>query len=594
MCRVWVGMLVAITIALFLLACAKVEPTPVPTGPIPATTIPPTSTPPPTVAPTVAPTAAPTPTPTTVVARLPAKGVNGGSLVVASSASFPHRDVHQSVQESLTSLGPGISYSRLLRLKTEPGQTQPNLSIECDLCQSWTLTKDLTYEFKLRPDITWQDVPPVNGRLLTAQDLIFSYGRLGTPGWPNESLVSPFGEVAAISDSTLSVKLNLPDADALLSLADGHAKVVASETVEQFGDLKESPVIGTGPWTWEGPREGGGSNFVRNDGYFEPGAPFLDELKIKVVKDGDDAEFPGEGRLAAFLAGQVDVVDLPPRAWDRLGKSNLEFDSVMHLQAGSGLLLSFNLQDPFFADEQMRKAVFRAIDPWDYVDTLWSGQGSVSTGMPVPGPDWLLSKDEIRTRHFANPSQSRTLLQDANHGEPKEIQLTVWSESENQIYSDLGENIAEDLRAVDFDVAVRRLNPDQFRKTVMRPARDFQLALGILPPTTTPNGFLLALLHSEGRWNIANHTDYELDAMIEAQAVDFNPDSRKKRLEEIQRHVLDRGYVFSPVTGATRWAFRNGLKGFHPNAALSEYIHWSRVWMDPEATTLHRKPKVPR
>jgi len=128
---------------------------------------------------------------------------------------------------------------------------------------------------------------------------------------------------------------------------------------------------------------------------------------------------------------------------------------------------------------------------------------------------------------------------------------------------------------------VRRLNPDQFQKTVMRPARDFQLALGILPPTTTPNGFLLALLHSEGRWNIANHTDSELDAMIEAQAVDFNSDSRKKRLEEIQRHVLDKAYVFSPVTGATRWAFRNGLKGFHPNAALSEYIHWSRVWLDP-------------
>ena len=232
MCRVGVGTLVAITIALFLLACAKVEPTPVPTEPFPATAIPPTSTPPPTVAPTAI------PTPTTVVARLPATGINGGSLGVASSASFPHRDVRQSVQESLTSLGPGISYSRLLRLKTAPGQTQPNLSIECDLCQSWTLTKDLIYEFELRPDIAWQDVPPVNGRLLTAQDLTFSYGRLGTPGWPNESLVSPFGEVSAISDSTLSVKLNLPDADALLSLADGHAKVVASETVEQFGDLK--------------------------------------------------------------------------------------------------------------------------------------------------------------------------------------------------------------------------------------------------------------------------------------------------------------------------------------------------------------------
>ena len=84
----------------------------------------------------------------------------------------------------------------------------------------------------------------------------------------------------------------------------------------------------------------------------------------------------------------------------------------------------------------------------------------------------------------------------------------------------------------------------------------------------------MALLHSGGRWNIANHDDAELDALIGAQAVDLDAVSRKERLEEIQRHILDRAYLFSPVTGATRWAFPPGLKGFHPNAALSEYIHW--------------------
>ncbi len=574
--RVWAGALIAIVMTLFILACGRETPTAVPSTPIPATAVPPTKTP----TQTVAPTATPSPTPTPVVGLLP-EGVSGGSLIVAGSAGFPHRDVHQSVQESLTSLGPGIAYSRLLRLKTSPDQTQPNLIIECDLCQSWTLTDDLVYEFQLRPQVRWQDLSPVNGRPLMAEDLVFSYKRMGSAGWPNESLASQFVGLEATAVGSFSAGLALPDADALLSLADGHAKVVAPEVVDQFGDLKDSPVIGTGPWIWDGTREDGGTNFSRNNDYFEPGAPFLDELVITVVKDTRGAEFPGEGRLAAFLAGQVDVTALPPEAWRSLEASGTGFDSFLSLHGGSGVVLTFNVQDLFFADENLRKAAFRAMDPWDYVDTLWSGQGSSGLGIPVPETDWLLSKGQIRGEYFADPTRSRALLNALDDSASREIQLTVWSEPGAPIYASLGDKIAEDLRAANFKVTVRRLNPDQFQQMVMGPDRDFQIAMGVLPPAGTSNGYLLALLHSGGRWNIANHADSELDSMIEAQAVDFNLGSRKGRLEEIQRHILDRAYVFSPVTGATRWAFRPDLKGFHPNAALSEYIHWSRVWLEP-------------
>ena len=79
---------------------------------------------------------------------------------------------------------------------------------------------------------------------------------------------------------SLRLDLGLPDADALLSLADGHAKVVAAEVVERFGDLKDSPVIGTGPWIWDETGEAGEITFKRNTGYFAPGLPFLDEFVV--------------------------------------------------------------------------------------------------------------------------------------------------------------------------------------------------------------------------------------------------------------------------------------------------------------------------
>ena len=101
------------------------------------------------------------------------QGSQGGSLTIASAVHLPHRDVHQEVQEALTALGPGMAYSRLLRLRSGEGLEQPHLMLECDLCESWKLTSDLVYEFRLRSDVRWQNVEPVNSRPLVAGDLAF-------------------------------------------------------------------------------------------------------------------------------------------------------------------------------------------------------------------------------------------------------------------------------------------------------------------------------------------------------------------------------------------------------------------------------------
>ena len=68
--------------------------------------------------------------------------------------------------------------------------------------------------------------------------------------------------------------------------------------------------------------------------------------------------------------------------------------------------------------------------------------------------------------------------------------------------------------------------------------------------------------------------------MIERQASEFDSDKRKDLLKRIQRRVLEQAYLFIPVTGASRWVFDPQVRGFHPNTALSEYLYWSRVWLD--------------
>ena len=524
----------------------------------------------------------PVPSATAVVSRAPS-GTNGGALTVVAAARIPHRDVHQEVQETLTALGPGLAYSRLLRLRSGEGSNQPNLLLECDLCQSWELNEDLAYVFKLRPGIDWQNVAPVNGRPLNAQDVVFSLDRLKTPGWPNAPLLSSIGEATAIDDLTLQVELALEDADALLALADGHVKIVAPEVVTMYGDLKDAPVVGTGPWVWQETGPGEGMEFTRNSNYFENNLPFLDQLNVTVMRSGPLGDSPGSielDKVAAFRAGLVDVFSAGPGEWDMVRRGDTDLQSVVSRRSGAGVVLAMNSQMPNLKETAVRQAVFQAIDPWDYLDTVWSGQGFASVGIPVRESGWLLDRPEMRQNYFADPGKARQLLLDSGQRLPLDLEVTVRIERTGGENLALEERLIADLTAVGFNPELRRMNPVQFDDLVMGPAREFQLAVGAVPPTSTTNSYLFGLLHSKGQWNLSGHEDKQLDSMIEAQAAEFDDIARRDRLVEIQRRVLEQAYLFSPATAASRWVFSSDLMGFEPNTALSEYNFWSRTWLD--------------
>ena len=554
--------LLLLGVAIFAIGCSSSSPTPLPG--------------------TTDSNGLPLPQSTPVIAPAPS-GSTGGTLTVVAAAEIPHLDVHQEVQETLTALGPGLAYSRLLRLKSGQGSNQPNLLLECDLCQSWHLNDDLAYVFTLRPDVRWQNLPPVNRRTLVADDIVFSLNRLKTKGWPNAPLLSSIGDAKALDNQTVQIELSLQDADALLVLADGHVKIVAPEVVAEYGDLKAAPVIGTGPWIWQGTDSDQSMEFIRNPNYFEGGLPFLDQLNVTVMRTDPLANSPGSvalDKVAAFKAGLVDVLSVDPSEWDLVRKNNSDFQSVVSRRSGSGIVLAMNAQMPNLQETAVRQAVFQAIDPWDYLDTVWSGQGFASVGIPVQESDWLLERQEMRQNFFADPGKARQLLIDSGQKLPVDLEVTVRIERTGGENLVLEERLMADLTAVGFNPEIRRMNPVQFNDLVIGPAREFQLAVGAVPPTSTTNSYLFGLLHSQGRWNLAGHEDTQLDTMIELQSAEFDDVARREQLVEIQRWVLDQAYLFSPVATASRWVFSSDLKGFEPNTALSEYNFWSRTWLD--------------
>ena len=134
--------------------------------------------------------------------------------------------------------------------------------------------------------------------------------------------------------------------------------------------------------------------------YFEDGLPFLDEFRIAVIKSGEDAQ------LAAFVTGAVDIYRVPPSKWEQLEQSGKIFESFLSKQAGAGLILTMNIQEPPFDDITIRRAVLKALDPFNYVDSLWQAQGFVSLGMPVVQNDWLIPRDDLRGAIFRRSRNS--------------------------------------------------------------------------------------------------------------------------------------------------------------------------------------------
>ena len=526
----------------------------------------------------------PTPQPASIQEPAPAtldqgEPRRGGYLVLASMADYVHRDVHQSAQETLATLGPGLAYSRLLRLEAGRDVEQPNLTLRCDLCESWELAPDMSYVFQLRSDVHWQNFSPVEGRQLVADDLVFSYNRMRTLGWPGEARFADrgIGEIEALDDLTLKVNLEFRDADALLALADGHSKIVAPEVLEQFGELQQAPVIGTGPWIFEQKKPDGATDYSRNPAYFEPELPYLNIITVKPVNTPGNANSVNHRRLALLKAGQIDVLVASPTDWSDLERSSVEFNSRLSQQPETGMVLSLNTQQKPLDSLAIRRAIFRALDPWEYVDLDWGGQGGVGLGMPVRSTQWQLGQREMLGSYLGSHSVARDILEENEIIYPPTLEIAVANLGPD--YRRIGNHIRQDLEAAGFEAKVTTMNPAALQEAMFGENRDYQIALAPAPPHPTTNGYLYSLLHSSGPGNIANHDDKVLDALIEVQAAELDPDRRQKWLLDLQRHSMEQAYMFSPITGSYRWVFDWDLENFYPNTALSEYHYWAEAWL---------------
>jgi peptide/nickel transport system substrate-binding protein len=513
----------------------------------------------------------PTATPSQSLTPVPSStpSTRSGELNLVIPVAAPQWDVHLTPSPALAAWGPGIVYSRLLHFQSGPDIATPTMATECELCESWQQMDSITYLFHLRKDVLWQDVPPVSGRGLVAQDIIYSYQRQGNPSYPNAPLLQSIQNMEAVDDYTLKITLKAPDADFTANLASGYSKIVASEAVELNGDLSDGPNIGTGPWVWDGTHNGQGYYFKANNSYFESALPNLERLNVLVITDDLT-------RITAFRLKKIDLMEAPAIELSGLKNNHPEIESLLYQEPGNGLEIALKSIVPPLDNLQVRKAFFGALDPWQAIDTVWGGFGFVSLGMPVADPGWLLPQEELRG--YLNDSASSTDLFGSVPGNLP-LSVTISVADYGDTYLEYGRLLAQQLEAVGFTVSIKTVKPTDYPTDVWY-GGSYSAFVGPIAPMTTPNMYLISVLHSRGAWNTHSYRDAALDSLIEEQAVTLDPLQRRDLVLEIQRYVMDKAVRFMPVTRVSAWVWWPDVNDFYPNLTSGEYFHLARLRLE--------------
>lgn len=536
----------------------------------------PTATPLPTNIATATPESGPataTPQPTPTATAPPSEGMTrGGVLRFAIKEAPPHQDVHQSVSDVLSTWGPGIVYSRLFTYQRGPSVPAPSRIPECDLCRSWEQTGPLEFKFRIRNNARWPNVPPLNGRGVTAHDVAFSYQRQMTEGWPNADLLSNIEEVTAEADDLLRIRLKASDAEIFEKLADGRSVIVAREAVEVNGDLFNGPTLGSGPWIFE-EMSSGGATFEANRYYYGKG-PYMDGLSVQFIEQDTT-------RAAGVRA---DILDFAATTLDEAQSATERFPElqVLSLRApGTGVEIALKTSRSPLDSPAVRKAVLLAWDMAGATSSIWGEGSGPAVGLNLPDPAWTVDFQERYSAQFGDPDTANGLLTDAGLTPSDNLTIVAGefgASRDNDEYIQTAQSLADALNALGLRTDAIHVPTRYFADRIWL-AGDYDIFVGAPPPIASLNGQLFGIYHSEGPWNTTGFANGFLDDLIEEQAVEMNRERRGELLRKIQDEIMVESQRFYPREGVEHWIWQPRVNDFVPDTSGASGDFLARVWL---------------
>jgi len=469
-------------------------------------------------------------------------------------------------------------YSRLIMPKKGPGIPGLAYMFEGDLAESWKASDDLlSYTFNLRPNIKWQNTPPLNGRPVTAQDVVWSYERFLKVS-PERSRFDYVASATAPDNRTVVFKLKDLYAPFENAIGAPYFWIMPKEVVEQDGDASKR-VIGSGPFIFDRYESGVGFFGHKNPNYHRKGEPHVDEIQMLIIPDQAT-------RMAGLRAKELDGAEVEQQDLDPLKQSNPEMQ-VVEVEFNNNVCIYWKVEEPPFNDVRVRQAFSMAINRDEMLATVFNGRGGWNTSVAWALSEWWLDPQGPdfgpNARYFKyDPAEARKLLAAAGYPNGMKIDLISTPGYGQRVIQQV-EVIQQGLKSAGVEANIKMQEYAAYISTTFLGKFDGgdMIVVGPNANFNEPHEFFFLLYHPKGPRNASGVNDPKLTEMIEKQMRTLDKADRKQQINDIQRYLAGQMYYVPTAAGFRSMVYQPYVRDAYPRSDFglgAEVV--PKLWLD--------------
>ncbi|WP_434033828.1 ABC transporter substrate-binding protein [Cupriavidus sp. a3] len=431
-----------------------------------------------------------------------------------------------------------------------------SLTPRAALAETFNTTDAKTWVFTLRKGVTFHD-----GKALVPADVVYSIMRHKDPATTSKAkvLAEQIESVKATGPNEVTVVLNSPNADLPVILGTSHFHIVKDGTTDF------SAGIGTGPYKIKEFKPGVRTLVVRNDAYWKPGKPYLDEIELVGIAD-DSA------RLNALLSGGMDLVAMVnPRSVSRVKgtpgyaimttQSGQYSDLIMRKGVGPGANPDFILGMKYLLDRQQMR------------QTIALGNAVVANDQPIDPTNRFYFKD-LPQRPF-DPEKAKFHLRKA--GVSGKVQVVT---SPAALYSvETALVLQQAAQRVGLELDIKRMPADGYWSNHWL---NSHVGFGNVNPRPSADTIFTQFFKSDAPWNESRWKNPKFDQLLVAARGETDVAKRKQMYADMQTMVHEDAGIGIPLFLASIDAHTTKLKGLSPIplGGLMGYMFAENVWID--------------
>jgi peptide/nickel transport system substrate-binding protein len=409
------------------------------------------------------------------------------------------------------------------------------------LSTEWSVSDDgLRYTFKLRPNVKWHD-----GKDFSSADVAFSIKTIKDVHPRGRSTFLNLVDVETPDPLTAVLVLSKPAPYLISALAPAETPIVPRHIYEG-SKVTENPAnlapIGTGPFKFKEWVRGSHLVYERNPDYWDAPRPYLDTLIVRFIADP-------AARAIAIETGEIDLAPSAPVPYsdlDRLKQlPNIGFETRGYQYSNSISRVEFNLERDIFKDVRVRRAFAHAIDRNVIFNTVNYGYGAPISGPISPNLTRWYVKD-LKT-YPIDLTAAEALLDEAGYprgadGIRFKVNLDYVPSAET--FPRGSEYIRQALAKIGVDVAIRTQDFATYTKRIYAD-RDFDFAFqgmsNLFDPTVGVQRLYWSKNFKKGVpfSNGSAYSNPKVDELLEAAAVELDPDKRVAQWKTIQQILVE-------------------------------------------------------